>query len=87
MNFLRNKFESLVQQFTGNIDILMVSETKLDNSFPLSQFLVDGYAPPFRIDCDNNDGVMELFVREDIPCKDIPLVCTKSFHGRFLCRN
>ena len=37
MNSLRNKFESLFEQFTGNIDILMVSETKLDNSFPVSQ--------------------------------------------------
>ena len=42
INSLRNKYESLVQQITGNIDILMVSETKLDNSFPVSQFLIDG---------------------------------------------
>ena len=36
MNSLRNKFENLVQQVTGNINILMISETKLDNSFPVS---------------------------------------------------
>ena len=36
MNFLRNKFENLVQQVTRNINILMISETKLDNSFPVS---------------------------------------------------
>ena len=47
----------------------MVSETKLDNSFPVSQFLIDGYTPPFRLDCDNNGGGIMLFVREDIPCK------------------
>ena len=47
----------------------MISETKLDNSFPVSQFLIDGYTPPFRLDCDNNGGGIMLFVREDIPCK------------------
>ena len=53
----------------GNIDILMISETKLDNSFPGSQALIDGYTPPFRLDRDNNGGGIMLFVREDIPCK------------------
>ena len=47
----------------------MISETKLDNSFPVSQFLVDDYTPPFRLDRDNNRGGIMLFVREDIPCK------------------
>ena len=56
INSLRNQFESLVQQVSGNIDILMVSETKLDNSFPVSQFLVDGFTPPFILDRDNNGG-------------------------------
>ena len=71
INSLSNKYESLVQQITGNIDILMVSETKLDNSFPVSQFLIDGYTSPFRIDRDNNGGGIMLFVREYIPCKHL----------------
>ena len=69
VNSLRNKFESLVQQVTGNIDILMVSETKLDDNFPVSQFLIDGYTPPFRLERDNNAGEIMLYFREDIPCK------------------
>ena len=51
----------------------IVSETKLDNSFLVSQFLVDGYTPPFRLDRDNNGGGIMLFVREDIPCKLLPV--------------
>ena len=47
----------------------MVSETKLDNRFPVRQFLIDGYCPLFRLDHDNNGGSVMLFVREDIPCK------------------
>ena len=54
VNSLGNKFESLAKQVMGNIDTLMVSETKLDNSFPVSQFLIDGYTPPFRLGCYNN---------------------------------
>ena len=35
---IRNKFDFLAHQVKGNIDILMISETKLDESFPPSQF-------------------------------------------------
>ena len=34
-----------------------------------SQFLINSYAPPFRLDRDNIGGGIMLFVREDIPCK------------------
>ena len=69
INSLRNKFESLVQQVSRNIDILMVSETKLDNSFPVSQFFIESFTPLFRLDRGNNGGGIMLSVREDIPCK------------------
>ena len=38
INSIRNKFNFLAHQVKGNIDILMISETKLDESFPPSQF-------------------------------------------------
>ena len=41
INFLINKFESLVQQVKGNTDLLVFTETKLDNSYPVSQFSID----------------------------------------------
>ena len=47
----------------------MVSERKLDNSFPVSQLLIDVYTPSFRLDRDNNGEGIMLFVREDISCK------------------
>ena len=67
MNSLRNKFDCLDQQITGNVDVFMVSETKLDNSFPVGQFLIDGYGPPIRLDRDINGEGLMLFVRDDIP--------------------
>ena len=43
INFIRNNFEFLAHQVPGNIDMLMISETKFDESFLPSQFLLDGY--------------------------------------------
>ena len=40
INSLRLKFDSLVQKITGNVIILKISETKLDNSFLEGQFLI-----------------------------------------------
>ena len=46
-----------------NIDMLMVSETKLDSSFPQVQFRIEGYAPPFRYDRKSHGGGILLFIR------------------------
>ena len=47
-NSIRNKLEQLIYIATNEIDILMVSETKLDDTFSISQFLMQGYSIPFR---------------------------------------
>ena len=58
INSLKNKFDCLIEQFTGNINILMISETKLDSSFPTVEFLSNGYNEPFRIDWNSKgDGL------------------------------
>ena len=35
INSLRNKFDSLMSKIKNDIDILMISETKLDDSIPI----------------------------------------------------
>ena len=72
INSLRLKFDSLVQKITGNVNILMISETKLDNSFPEGQFLIEGYSKPYRIDRNCHGGGIMLYVRADIPSKHCP---------------
>ena len=52
----------------GNIDILIITETKLDMSFPINQFNMEGYFPPFRADCSANGGGVAIYVRNDITC-------------------
>ena len=51
------------------IDILLVSETKIDTSFPQSQFCIDGYSKPFRLDRNSHGRGIIIFIRDDIPCK------------------
>ena len=57
----------------GNIDILMISETKLDKCLPPGQFLLHGYSVPFSSDKDGNHVGILLFIREDIPLKLLPI--------------
>ena len=47
----------------------MISETKIDNSFPKSQFLIKGFCEPFRIDRNINGGRICSILGEDIPIK------------------
>ena len=46
---------------------MLVSETKIDDSFPQGQFVIDGFSAPYRLDSNCLDGGLMLFVRDDIP--------------------
>ena len=54
------------------VNVLLISETKLDDTFPLNQFILEGFTPPYRIDRTAHGGGLMLFVREDIPSKLLP---------------
>ena len=69
INSLRNKLDTLVHQIKGNVDVLVMSETKLDESFPEGQFKIPGFATLFRKDRNEFGGGIMVFVREDIPSK------------------
>ena len=67
INSLRNKFQALVDLVLGNLDILVIGETKLDHTFPDEQFRIKGYKKPYRRDRNCNGGGVMIYVREDIP--------------------
>ena len=69
INSIRNKFDQLVNGIEGNIDVLMISETKLEDYFPSMQFLIEGYGHPYRLDRNSHGGSILVYVPEDIPCK------------------
>ena len=39
---MRNKFEALIRNVSGEVDLLMISETKIDESFPKRSVYVGG---------------------------------------------
>ena len=49
---------------SNNIDVLLISETKIDNTFPVSQFCVPGYSLPFRIDRRGTGRGIMLYVKK-----------------------
>ena len=61
----------LSELIKGFVDVFMISETKLDDSFPEGQFFIDGYDTPFTYDQNGNSGGIFLYFREDIPAKVI----------------
>ena len=71
---MRNKIDDIKQVLTKvDLEILVITETKLDESFPNSQFAVDGYYSPGQFRRDRNeyrDGLV-LFVKQGIPAKRI----------------
>ena len=43
---IRNKFEALVSRVRSDVDILMISEAKIDDRFPPRQYLIQGFTIP-----------------------------------------
>ena len=81
---LRNKIELLREIVRDKVDMLMISETKLDSSFPEAQFYMDSYSKPHRLDrSSKGEGIM-LYVREETPSKLIQPVCHKLDKEYFL---
>ena len=50
INSLRNKVDALLDQMKGSVHILVISETKLNESFPVGQFKITNFTSPFRGD-------------------------------------
>ena len=49
INSIRNKFSFFVSQIGNNLDVLLIGETKLDDTFPTAQFLQDGFKKTLQI--------------------------------------
>ena len=47
----------------------MISETKLDASFATSQYLINGYTAPYRLNRNGKGGGILVYVQEDVPSK------------------
>ena len=84
INSIRNKFEALKSMIHENLDIFVVSETKIDESFPLNQFKIEGFSKPFRFNRTNKGGGIIIYIRSNIPSKIIKNNLPKNIEGLFV---
>ena len=66
---IANKFEHFKAMVEENLDIFSIAETKIDSSYPESQFCIPGYRKPYRLDISDNSGGLLVYVKETIPSK------------------
>ena len=63
MVYIQNSLISMIKEV---IDILIITETKMDKSFPTQQSLIEGYVSPLRQDRNIEGGGVLIYVREDL---------------------
>ena len=56
INSMRYKHKFITEMINKNIDAMIFTETKLDNTFTTSQFYIEGYKIPYRRDRQFNGG-------------------------------
>ena len=66
INSIRKKSETLKSMLPEVLDILMITETKLDDSFPEQQFHIKGFNIPFRLHRNRYGGGLLLHVHNNI---------------------
>ena len=62
VNSLSSKFEQVKMLIQGKVDILIITETKFDGSFPLDQFIINGYSKPYRLDRTRKRGGVIIYI-------------------------
>ena len=73
INSIRNKFEVLKSLVQDNIE-----------SFPTSQFAINGYTNPIRLDRNDEGGGIIIYIRADIPCKVLKNHLPKNVEGLYI---
>ena len=68
------------------LDLFLISETKIDSSFPDAQFSHEGYSKPHRKDRSLGGGCLLMYVNDNIPSRklnehslpaDIEIMCVE----------
>ena len=78
INSIRNKFDCLTYLIDKNVDILVISESKLDSTFPDIQFFIHGFHSPYQRARNDKGGGLLLYVRDHIPSRKRKIdFCTK----------
>ena len=70
---LKNKFDMLTNSVSEYIDILMISETKLDDTFTHALYHLKDFSNPYRLDRNSHRGGILVYVRDIIPSNLVKL--------------
>ena len=84
INFLYPKFHPLIDIVKENVDVPMVSETKLDETYSTAQFQVEGFQEPIRLDRNKNGGGIMIYIRDGLDAKEIKSHRLKNVEGLFI---
>ena len=69
INSIRKKLDDLKLIINENVDILCIAETKIDESFPIAQFLWSGYHKPYRLDISDKQGGLLIYIKAHLPSR------------------
>ena len=82
-----NSYARKIYQFKtikqNKLDIVVITEIKLDNSYPPSQFSIDGFSKAYMFDRNKNGGGILIFIRADITRKQSKYNFTKEIECIF----
>ena len=82
INSIRYKFDRLKFLIQDKIDILILQETKIDHTFLVNRFMMDGYSPPFRRDRTCMGGGILVYIKDNIPAKFLNV--SETIEGMFI---
>ena len=71
INSLRNKVELLSELVNDRFSILVIAETKLDDTFPKNQFCLNKFKSPYRLDKSKTSGGLLVYISSDIVSKQL----------------
>ena len=71
INSVKNKSEALTYIIDNNLDLLPISETKLDDSFLIAQFHLKGFSVPYGYNRNVKSVGLLLYIRKDIQSKSL----------------
>ena len=59
INSIRNKFDILALKLKGNANVIMISETNLDDTFRVD---LEGFSKPIRVGHNKNGGWISFYL-------------------------
>ena len=85
INSLRNKSDMLANSVSEYIAILMISETKIDGTFPYALYHLKNFSNRYGLDRNSHGGGILVYVRDSIPSNLVKLdLKLENFEGFFI---